>query len=204
MLELRLVINVIKMKIKELEYYLQSSNINYLYGSGISCPYLATLGVIEKWLTDVASKPSLSDQVKKIIIASILAEYSKTVIIPNYIFTNSDSYRKTISEYYRFFLVINDLLSKRRSVLLPKQVNLFTTNIDLLVEKALESSDIELNDGFRGTISQIFSETNFQKSVSKTSIQYNRSFEIPVFNLIKMHGSVNWYLNYNNRIIAVH
>lgn len=39
------------MNIKELTYYIQSANINFLIGSGASRPYLATLGSIEKLLT---------------------------------------------------------------------------------------------------------------------------------------------------------
>lgn len=38
------------MNIKELTYYIQSANINFLIGSGASRPYLATLGSIEKSL----------------------------------------------------------------------------------------------------------------------------------------------------------
>lgn len=41
-----------------LRNFIQSSNINFLYGSGISRPYLSTLGNIEKWLTKVAEDDS--------------------------------------------------------------------------------------------------------------------------------------------------
>ena len=39
------------MNIKELTYYIQSANINFLIGSGTSLPFLSTLGSIETWLT---------------------------------------------------------------------------------------------------------------------------------------------------------
>ena len=39
------------MNIKELTYYIQSVNINFLIRSGASRPSLATLGSIEKLLT---------------------------------------------------------------------------------------------------------------------------------------------------------
>ena len=42
------------MTLEILRNFIQSSNINFLYGSGISRPYLSTLGNIEKWLTKLA------------------------------------------------------------------------------------------------------------------------------------------------------
>lgn len=47
------------MNIKELTYYIQSANINFLIGSGASRPYLATLGSIEKLLTRLNPNRSL-------------------------------------------------------------------------------------------------------------------------------------------------
>ena len=38
------------MTLEILRNFVQSSNLNILYGSGISRPYLSTLGNIEKWL----------------------------------------------------------------------------------------------------------------------------------------------------------
>lgn len=38
------------MTLEILRNFIQSSNLNILYGSGISRPYLSTLGNIEKWL----------------------------------------------------------------------------------------------------------------------------------------------------------
>lgn len=85
--------------------------------------------------------------------------------------------------------------------MLDKQVNLFTTNIDLLVEHTLANSGLELNDGFRGTLKPVFNESNFQISLSKSSMQYHKSSEIPIFNLMKIHGAVNWEEN-NGHIIS--
>lgn len=42
------------MTLEILRNFIQSSNLNILYGSGISRPYLSTLGNIEKWLTKLA------------------------------------------------------------------------------------------------------------------------------------------------------
>ena len=35
--------------------------MNFLFGSGLSRPYLSTLGEIETWLTDLNTRPGLND-----------------------------------------------------------------------------------------------------------------------------------------------
>ena len=86
----------------------------------------------------------------------------------------------------------NSLLNKRHSRILNKQLNIFTTNIDLMIEDAASGLGIELNDGFRGSIDPIYDEANFMKSIMQTSIHFQHTSEIPVFNLLKIHGSINW------------
>ena len=43
------------MNLDKLKNIIQSSHINFLFGAGLSCPYLKTLGDIETWLTQCAS-----------------------------------------------------------------------------------------------------------------------------------------------------
>ena len=181
------------MKIDEIKYIIQSAHINFLYGSGVSRPYLQTLGNIEKFLTKLEEDNSLDYGVKKIVRASLYKSYSEGVIIPNSSFPKNDNnLQVTENAYKQFFSIWNDLINKRNSLLLEKQVNLFTTNIDLIVEDSLSNSGLELNDGFRGTLQPSFDESNFQISLSKSSLQYHKTSEIPVFNLMKIHGAVNW------------
>lgn len=40
------------MKLNKLKNIVQSAHINFLFGSGLSRPYLNTLGNIETWLTE--------------------------------------------------------------------------------------------------------------------------------------------------------
>jgi hypothetical protein len=83
-------------------------------------------------------------------------------------------------------------LLKRKTTLLNKQANVFTTNIDIFFEKALEDASLEFNDGFKGRFNPTFSLSNFKKSYFKKSLHYDNTSEIPVFNLLKVHGSLNW------------
>lgn len=180
------------MTLEILRNFIQSSNINFLYGSGISRPYLSTLGNIEKWLTKLAEDNS-KEPYKEVIKASLYKAYCDGVILKNQYFSSIDAdFLETKSAYADFFSICNELMNKRNSQLLSKQINLFTTNIDLLAEKTLEKSGIELNDGFRGTLTPAYSESNFQISLSKSSMQFHKQAEVPMFNLIKVHGAVNW------------
>lgn len=185
------------MTIDVLKKYIQSSHINFLYGSGLSRPYLATLGNIEIWLTKLSE--DLSNQTyRKVMEASLYKAYCDGVILRNLFFSSYDSnLLETKNAYLAFFLACNELMNKRNSQLLNKQVNLFTTNIDLLVEESMTNSGIEINDGFRGTIKPVYNESNFQISISKSSLHFHKQSEVPLFNLIKIHGAVNWAENDN-------
>lgn len=70
------------MTIDVLKKYIQSSHINFLYGSGLSRPYLATLGNIEIWLTKLSE--DLSNQTyRKVMEASLYKAYCDGVILRN-------------------------------------------------------------------------------------------------------------------------
>ena len=60
------------------------------------------------------------------------------------------------------------------------------------MENAAEDVEVEFNDGFIGSVTPVFNEANFQKTVRKESVHFQNSSELPVFNLFKMHGSLNW------------
>lgn len=181
------------MTIDILKNFIQSSHINFLYGSGVSRPYLATLGNIERWLTKLA-EDERDETYKKVIEASLYKAYCDGVILKNrsLSYSTNKDFLETKSAYADFFSICNELMNKRNSQLLNKQINLFTTNIDLLAEETLSKSGIELNDGFRGTIKPVYNESNFQISLSKASMQFHKQSEVPMFNLIKVHGAVNW------------
>lgn len=181
------------MKIKELIQYIQSANINFMIGSGASRPYLATLGSIETWLTQLADDRK-SEKAEYIVVeASIYKAFYETVIKPNHLISDIDvNYTETKNNYKTFLAAWNGIMNKRNSRIHNKQVNLFTTNVDLMFEHSSTGMGIELNDGFQGSVEQLYDESNFMKSVNKTSLHFQYVSEIPVFNLMKVHGSINW------------
>lgn len=181
------------MKIKELIQYIQSANINFMIGSGASRPYLATLGSIETWLTQLAEDRKSEKAEYAVIEASIYKAFYETVIMPNHLISDIDaSYTETKNNYKTFLAAWNGIMNKRNSRIHSKQVNLFTTNVDLMFEHSSTGMGIELNDGFQGSVEQLYDESNFMKSVNKTSLHFQYVSEIPVFNLMKVHGSINW------------
>ena len=180
--------------VNRLKQLIQSSHVNFLFGSGLSRPYLDTLGNIEKLLTEV-SESDLRKDVKTVVVASLFAKYYSGVMehcLADKIKLRQKEFDSTLSEYIRFLKAINYVISKREVNLLNKQVNLFTTNIDDFMEKGAEKTMIEFNNGFKGYIRPILSEDSYSNIVSKTSALYQHNSARPVFNLLKIHGSINW------------
>lgn len=192
------------MKLDILKGYIQSSNINFLIGSGLSRPYLSTLGDIEKLLTELDNKKAeIDEEDYEIVKVSLYRSYFDNVIYPNInseIENNQADFDITVNSYKELLLRINDIILHRHNTLLTRQINVFTTNIDLFLEKSLEETKLEFNDGFTGRLKPVYDLSNFQKSYSKTSLQYDNISEIPVFNLLKLHGSINWYKGEGNLI----
>ena len=187
--------NHTNMEIAKLKDTIQDSHINFLIGSGFSAPYLSTLGNIEILLTELEKSEDFTKDQKEIVSASLLGKFFESVIIKNVEILEDKtvaSKDEILSEYKKFVTSLNILLLKRKSTILKKQVNIFTSNIDVFFEKAFEETQIEVNDGFSGRMKPIFSLTNFKKSSSKTTLHYDNIAEIPVFNLLKIHGSLTW------------
>ena len=58
--------------------------------------------------------------------------------------------------------------------------------------EAIAEAEVEFNDGFKGRNNPIFREEVFSNVLSKLSPLFVSSSEIPTFNLLKIHGSINW------------
>jgi len=178
------------MNIQEIKEAVQSSHINFLFGAGLSNPFLPLLGDIETRLSNEARKP---ERIK------IKKEYFEKVMMPNLDVisgkidaTKQADFDATCKAYKDFFELISHILLKRKNTILSKQANIFTTNIDVLMETVLEESSLEYNDGFTSRLNSIFSLSNFKKSILKRSLHFENISEVPVFNLMKIHGSLTW------------
>jgi len=177
-------------KLQEIKDSVQSSHLNFFVGAGLSTPFLPLLGDIET---------RLSKTIKKEERIKIEKEYFEKVMLPNIDVINDtieaskqEAFKSTHEAYKKFFELIGHILLKRKNTILSKQANIFTTNVDILMEKALEESCLEYNDGFSGRLNPFFSLSNFKKSIAKRSLHFENTSEIPIFNLMKIHGSLTW------------
>lgn len=184
--------------IEEFIDIIQDGHINFLLGSGLSKPYLNTLGNIEKLLTELESI-DLEKKVKQYIEVSIKKKFFDGVVSKNYDLVHGDKGAEEVLVQYQDFLRIwMSILLERKSSLLNKRANLFTSNYDVFLEKSLENINVDFNDGFNGRFVPIFSTGNFSKTYSQKSLHFDNISEIPHFNLIKIHGSLTWELNLDN------
>lgn len=182
---------------------IESCHFNFLIGSGASRNYLETLSNIETLLTELDKEPReiKSEKWYKILDVSIKYWYyekcikGNTKLIDNSFKlceTKQREFEETQKSYEDFLQVLNVLILKRKNKLLPKEVNIFTTNMDLFLDVTLDNLGLEFNDGFSGKFIQTFDTSNYQKSFFKNSSQYSLSSELPLFNLFKLHGSITW------------
>lgn len=181
-------------QLERLKDVIQDCNLNFLLGSGLSMPYIRTLGNIESLLTEV-DKSSLPAAETQVVRCSLYKLYFDQVMQRNRLILNKDATAAPVQAAYSGLLrTLNTILQRRKSSLLGKEINLFTTNVDIFLERSLEEIGLEFNDGFNGRFKPRFSLSNFNKSRSKRSLHFDNVSEIPVFNLIKLHGSVTWHL----------
>lgn len=187
----------------KIQKIIESCHFNFLIGSGASRNYLETLSNIESLLTELDNEPDekKSENWFKILEVSIKNWYYEKCIKGNTKLINKDfeleeskhlEFEETQKNYADFLQALNVLILKRKNKLLPKEVNIFTTNMDLFLDVNLDRLGLEFNDGFSGKFNQTFDTSNYQKSFFKSSSQYNLSSELPLFNLFKLHGSVTW------------
>lgn len=184
--------------LEKIEKIIESSHLNFLIGSGASRNYLDTLLNIEQLLTCIENE-SASDE-KIIIETSIKYLYLKKCINGNIGILNNKliprnkrkDFKETFENYQKLINDLNIILLKRKTNLLNKQVNLFTTNMDIFLDYVLDKSNVEYNDGFSGKFEAYFESSNYKKSIYKNSQQYDIQSELPLFNLFKLHGSLTW------------
>lgn len=192
-------LNIIKLKDT-----VQDCNVNFLIGSGMSMPYLTTLGKIEILLTQLSEKKESGDitsEQEKIIRVSLYKNFFGGAISKNIdVLKNNNSATSALDSYKNFLKIVNSIILKRKSTILNKQINIFTTNVDVFLEKSLEDTKVEYNDGFSGRFNPMFNLSNFKKSIFKTSLHYDNTSELPIFNLMKIHGSLTWNKNKNGGI----
>ena len=183
----------------------QSTRINILLGSGASMPAISIAGDLE------AEVQALYDACKDDEATSRLHEFLVSInqSTMNLVNKRPDANIKSVQNGYKgLFKNIEKILNERRTNILPKQINIFTTNYDLFAEDALENYDsISLNDGFDRkpslTSNFKFSTNGFSNTIFNNGILYNYKVEFPSVNLYKLHGSMSWKQKDNDIVFNI-
>ncbi|MFL2117804.1 SIR2 family protein [Marinilactibacillus psychrotolerans] len=176
-----------------------TKRLNFLIGSGASKPAIPLMSEFSD-RNDKTANQQLSERVR-----------SLSKIIGNNIRLNRGSYQvlqkveATLTNYKEFIEKIIHLLELSNSRQTPKSVNIFTTNYDLFLEKAVDevskNKRLIFNDGGKGYLTRNLDSSNFNQTVSYKGLNDNYISEIPSISLIKPHGSVNWLRNEEEVII---
>jgi hypothetical protein len=171
---------------------IQDSHLNFLIGAGTPSAFFGLLGNVEDALTQVA-EATADDDVKAIVRASIQAYFFDSVLTPNLkvVDRHADA-EEVLTSYAKFLRTVNRILLKRHSSILTKQANIFTTNVDMVFEVAFEQMGIDFSDGFSGKIRPRFDLGDFDTLRFRLTSRFEQRSEVPVFNLVKIHGSAGW------------
>ncbi|MDR0604094.1 MAG: SIR2 family protein [Bacteroidales bacterium] len=127
----------------------------------------------------------LIDKIETLIFNKLNVDFSNTN-------ENIDIVLSTYKNFYSKIALRNKDLSR---------INIFTTNNDLFNETALDSLNIHYINGFTGGINKFFNPALFNYTFAKRMDTSIEKFE-PVENMIylyKMHGSINWIEDTENK-----
>lgn len=188
--------------IKSLRRFFQSGKLNFLIGSGASFPAIKPGGNIEKELTDLYKElPQQETEYNKKLYSFLKGiQSSQNALIDEQL--EQENIKQTIEYYKKFIDNLTRLLLLRNNNLMPKRINIFSTNYDMFVEKACEYvSPLHVNDGFERRCSLSPHKTHFSSHTFSHSLQnmgdYYKS-EIPTINILKIHGSLSWHPDTEN------
>ena len=190
----------LKRKIEDISKEIYDKRINFLIGSGASFGALNTLsteytkGGSKISFEDIASTLENSD--KKDVARLMFSEkYCKDIIEPSYTMNYED--KTTVLENYIKWLEYIFFLLSAKKVNDAKRCNIFTTNYDLFIEYAAnkiieEKKNCVFNDGGNGFFKRYLQAKNFNRQMVDVGVFDNFVTDIPMINLIKLHGSVSW------------
>ena len=172
----------------ELKEIIQSGHINLLIGSGCSLPYISTLKSIEDRMNDEATKLGAQKEYYTLV------RKAKYIIDTRYEMSEKECVKLTKSRsfYDDFVSFWANIISKRSLHIVNKQINIFTTNFDVFLEDSCERLSVPYNDGFSGQLNPSFNVSNFNRIQRYKSLQFDNTSDIPLFNIIKLHGSLSW------------
>jgi len=172
----------------------QSTRLNILLGSGASMPAISVAGDLEQEVQALFDCNDDDGATKKLYEFLTYINTCTSQLVEK---SSNPNNERVQSSYKELFRKIEQILNERRTNILAKQVNIFTTNYDLFIEDAIEALDsLTLNDGFNRKPSLSgkfkFSTNSFFNAIFNNGNLYNYKVELPSVNLYKLHGSMSW------------
>ena len=221
----------IKQKIAELS---NIKNVSFLLGAGASSDSIPSMKAMQKKIAesfDVGSAEEMKNLYESIDSDNLEKKLTILHSKKHYLQGISCSEEKEISNVEELIKHIENSMYKEinidltngdapTSLNLYKQfyqkivlrnkdlsrVNVFTTNNDLLNEKALDTLNINYNNGFGGGIEKVFNPARFHYTFSKKIDANLEKFE-PLENMVylyKLHGSISWVEQEGNSLFNIH
>lgn len=196
--------------IKQIRKIAITKQLNFLIGSGTSAK---SVGLMSHFQDEKTSGKTANDFLLEKVksVSNILID--KTKIMENDLDIADQIHElhvkslveNNLKDYINFLKEVLNILNMSNARQVPRSVNIFTTNYDLFIEKALDDLSTQnrfvLNDGASGYFKRILDSSNYNQLVSYKGLNDNYISEIPSVTLIKPHGSVNWE-EINNKIIV--
>src|SRR5699024_7193915 len=172
-----------------------TKQLNFLVGSGASMPAIPLMSNFKECNGKSANEQLLEK----------VQEVSRELLSGTYSEENVEDISDTLVNYRFFLESIVYILSLSNSRQIPKNANVFTTNYDLFIEKAidyiLKRYKVVFNDGASGYFNRYLDSSNYNRTVSYKGLNDNYINEIPSITLIKPHGSINWEQSDENILI---
>lgn len=185
-----------------LQEKLNGKNINFLIGSGASFPIFKTLylGENKPSFEELVSSNKISDINKKLLYYFYYKEWILPMINNDY-----ENYDLKVKDNYLNFIKFIIRTLSNQGFDRPRRANIFTTNYDLLFEDTFEriineNQNCFFNDGSMGFMNKYLNPNWYNLVISQAGYNDNYKREIPMINLLKMHGSVSWKKENDNRI----
>ncbi len=191
-----------------------TKQLNFLIGSGASAKSIGLMRDFEKQALQELVITEKTDNNKQAIenkanylLEAKVKDISQKLLTDVYEFDETENIAGNLADYSRFLKAVIDIINLSNSRQTPKSVNIFTTNYDLYIEKAVDelpsTSRFVFNDGAKGYFNRILESSNFNQVVSYKGLNDNYISEIPSISLIKPHGSVNW-VEKDGKIVISH
>lgn len=192
---------------EDLDKLIRGKNINFLIGAGASVPMYPSLSFGENLpsFEDIASHNNITKRAKILLYIYYFLHWIEPMGVNGDEFQSRYSSDKVFLNYKKLVETFYNYLQCESNES-PKRINVFTTNYDLLFERAFDdflfnNPLIYFNDGSRGVFTKYVSNKNFYLNVTHSGYNDNYRREVPTVNLFKLHGSLSWKL-FKDKIIV--